>query len=106
MGVASLVLGILSLIVSFIPCCGTLAIIPAIIALILGIVEVVKKSKEQQPKGMGIAGIVLSAIAMVVIIAWFFLFGVAASTADYNNVANSINTYSSYYSNYYEDYDY
>jgi len=102
MGVASLVLGILSLIVSFIPCCGALAIIPAIIALILGIVEVVKKSKEGAPKGMGIAGIVLSAIAMIIIVVWFFIVGVAASSTDYEN---TLNTYSNYYNTYY-DYDY
>ena len=102
MGVASLVLGILSLIVSFVPCCGTLAIIPAIIALILGIVEVVKKSKAGQPKGMGIAGIVLSAISVIVIIVWFIVFGAAAATADYNNILNS-----DYYNSYYDyDYDY
>lgn len=99
MGVASLILGILSLIVAFIPCCGAVAILPAIIALILGIVEVVKKSKAGQPKGMGIAGIVLSAIAAVIIIVWFFIFGAAALTADYNNATNS-------YLNSYYDYDY
>ena len=101
MGIASLVLGIISLIVSFIPCCGALAIIPAIIGLILGIVEVVKKNKAGEPKGKGIAGIVLSAIAMVIIIVWFFVIGVASSStaSDFEHISNSLDSY-------YYDYDY
>lgn len=100
MGIASLVLGIISLIVSFIPCCGSLAIIPAIIALILGIVEVVKKGKAGEPKGKGIAGIVLSAIAIVIIVVWFVIFGAAAATTNLDS-DDILNSYSSYY-----DYDY
>ena len=68
MGVAALVLGIISVAVGFIPFCGTWAIIPAIVGLVLGIVDCVKKSKEGNPKGKAIAGIVCSAVAIVVII--------------------------------------
>lgn len=75
MGVAALVLGILSLVIGFIPVIGAIAFIPALIGLILGIVEIVKKSKENKPKGMGIAGTVLSAIAIVVIMFWVLIVG-------------------------------
>ena len=51
MGVASLVLGIISAIIGFVPFCGTFALIPAIIGLILGIVDWVKQSKAGNPKG-------------------------------------------------------
>lgn len=80
MGVASLVLGIVSIIIGFIPFCGAIAFIPAVIGLILGIVDAVKKSKSQEPKGMAIAGIILSAIAIVVI-AWWVFVAAAASVA-------------------------
>ena len=86
MGVASLVLGIISLIIGFIPFCGMIAFVPAIIGLILGIVEIVKKSKEKAPKGMGIAGTILSAISIVVMIFWFFVVGIAFSTVDYTDI--------------------
>lgn len=86
MGVASLVLGIISLIIGFIPFCGMIAFIPAIIGLILGIVEIVKKSKEKASKGMGIAGTILSAISIVVMIFWFFVVGIAFSTVDYTDI--------------------
>ncbi len=82
MGVASLVLGILSLIIGFVPFCGAIALLPAIIGLILGIVDVVLKSKKGEPKGMGIAGIVLSAISIVVIVFWVFVVA-AASVSTY-----------------------
>ncbi len=88
MGVASLVLGIISIIIGFIPFCGAIALLPAIIGLILGIVDVVKKSKSGESKGMSIAGIVLSAIAIVVIIFWVFV--VAAGATTYSQVLNAV----------------
>lgn len=78
MGVASLVLGIISIVFGFIPFCGAIAFIPALVGLILGIVDAVKKSKSQQPKGMAIAGIILSAIAIVIIGWWVFVVAAAS----------------------------
>lgn len=88
MGVASLVLGIMSLIIGFIPLCGSIALVPAIIGVILGIIDIVSKSKKGEKKGISIAGLILSVIATIVIIFWVFVFGVAASKADLNGVEN------------------
>ena len=82
MGVASLVLGIVSIIIGFIPFCNIIAFLPAITGIILGIVEIVTKSKKSEPKGMGIAGTVVSAIAIVFIILW----NSVVALAIYNNV--------------------
>lgn len=79
MGVASLVLGIVSVIAAFIPLCNAVAFIPSVVGLILGIVETVKKSKTQEPKGMGIAGIILNACALILIIVWVVIIGSVAS---------------------------
>ena len=73
MRVAALVLGIVSIILGFVPLCGVIAVIPAIIGLILGIVDAVKKSKSNEPKGMAIAGIILSALAIVIIVGWWVI---------------------------------
>ena len=94
MGIAALILGIISFILSFIPICGLVGLLPAIIGLILGIVEVVKKSKAGEPKGLGIAGIILTSIALIVSIVWNLVvvaaIGVAASEyEDYNSLYNS-----------------
>lgn len=104
MGVASLVLGIISLIIGFIPLCGAIALVPAIIGVILGIVDIVSKSKKGEKKGTAIAGLILSAIATLVIIFWVFVFGVAASKTDLNEVENiltSINETGYYYTSNY-----
>ena len=54
MDIASLVLGIVSLVFSFF--CGVISFITAPIGLILGIVDLVKKKKANLPnKGMAIA---------------------------------------------------
>ena len=73
MGVAALVIGIVSLIVGFIPFCGTWAMLPAVVGLILGIVDTVLRSGRKQPRGMSIAGIVLNALAMLIIVVWWAL---------------------------------
>lgn len=73
MGVAALILGIVSLILAFIPIIGIFAFIPAIIGLILGIVSVVSKSKKNEPKGMSIASIILTSISMFIIFIWLFV---------------------------------
>ncbi|MHC4394881.1 MAG: hypothetical protein ACYS1A_04435 [Planctomycetota bacterium] len=80
MGLAALIIGIVALVLGFVPLCGMIAIVPAVVGLILGIVDVKKRSKEQQPKGKGVAGIVLNAAAIVVIIIWTLVFVASAPT--------------------------
>ncbi len=99
MGVASLVLGIISIIIGLVPFCGIIALVPAIVGFILGIVDTVSKSKKHLPKGMSIAGLILSIIAIIFIIGYFVLVGLGTaifSTAsdeisDARNAMNSIN---------------
>lgn len=121
MGVAALVLGIVSIIIGFIPFCGAIAFLPAIIGLILGIVDIIQKSKKSQPRGIAIAGVILTGIAIIIISLWLFIFGaIFAGTADYLDThQDEIDTYfdeetemwenfgnellDNYYSNYYEE---
>lgn len=102
MAVASLVIGIISLVIGFIPFCGAIALIPAIIALILGIVAIVQNKKKGEGIGMAIAGTILSALATIIIIFWVFVFGVAVSNADFNELNDIVANYESspYYYNY------
>lgn len=96
MGVASLVLGIISAIIGFVPFCGTFALIPAIIGLILGIVDWVKQSKAGNPKGKSIAGTILSAIAIVVIMFYWVVVGAAVGSTVKNTDWNSLLSNSEY----------
>ena len=69
MGVASLVLGIISLVTGWIPFICFIAFILAIVGLILGIVDTIKKGKVPgAKKGISIAGLIISAVAIPIII--------------------------------------
>lgn len=105
MGVAALVLGIISIIIGFIPLCGAIALFPAIIGLILGIVDVVLKSKKGEKKGISIAGLVLSAIAIVIIVFWVFVFSVTASNIDTNEIDSATENYLTSLNELYNYYD-
>ena len=70
MGVAALILGILGLIIAWIPLCGMVALLPCVIGLCLGIADIVVKSKREQPRGVSIAGTILNAIALAILIIW------------------------------------
>jgi hypothetical protein len=81
MGIAAMIIGIVAVVLGFIPFCGYFALLPAIIGLILGIIDVKKKSEAQQPKGKGMAGIVLNAVALIVILLWTLVFAAGGSAA-------------------------
>ena len=81
MGIASFVIGLICLILS--PFLSVFLILPAILGLILGIDSVVIKSKKKEPKGLAIAGIVLSTIALVVcVLVTFLLINVYTAVSD------------------------
>jgi len=80
-GVASMVIGIVAAILGFVPFCNYLAALPALIGLVLGVVDVALKAKKEQPKGIGIAGVVLNGVALLLIVAWTSLFAAAAAAA-------------------------
>lgn len=65
LSIAGMVLGIISLLISFVPCIGTMALIPAIIGLILSILGYKKDKEILAPTTMGLAGIILCSLAIV-----------------------------------------
>lgn len=78
MGIAALVIGIVAVILGLVPGCGLVfGLPPAVIGLILGIIEIAKKSKKGEKKGMGVAGVILNVIAIIVIIIWTVFIAVA-----------------------------
>ena len=85
MGSASVVIGLICLILS--PFLSVFLILPALLALILGIVDTVIKSKKKLPKGLSIAGIVLSTIALAICIL-IVVFAVYV----YNNASDAISS--------------
>lgn len=78
MSTASMVLGIVGLVLVF----GAVGIIPAIIGLVLGIIALVGKKSKQ---GQATAGVVLSGIAIIIFA--LIIFGVAVTDNNTDNVS-------------------
>lgn len=85
MAVAGLVLGIVSIVLSFIPCINWSAILPAIVGIVLSSVGLAQSKKTGEGKGMATAGLVLSIIAIVWVPIYILMImgaiGAAASSA-------------------------
>ena len=102
MGIASMVLGIIALVITLISCCVPfgylLASVLGLLSIIFGIIAIAKKSG----KGMGIAGIICSVVGLllaIIMIVFSLLLGAGiiaapAFVTDYE------------YDEYYYDYDY
>ena len=73
MDTASLVIGIISAVLGFIPCVNLFVILPAIVGLILGIISFRKKREEELPSGVALAGIILNALPLVVMTSFLLL---------------------------------
>lgn len=88
MGVASLVLGILALVVAWVPCVGVYALLFSIIGLVLGAVALSKAKKTNgEGKGLAIAGLVCNIVATAIAIAWYIWMGAVANEA--SNIIDS-----------------
>ncbi len=81
MGIASMVIGIIAAILGFVPFCNYFALIPAIVGLVLGAVDMVSKKKKQLPRGIAISGVVLNIIAIALIIVFSLSIAGAAAAA-------------------------
>lgn len=66
LGIACLVLGIITVLFSFIPCLGVYAIYPGIIAILLSVITIFHAIKYKLHKDLAIAGLVCSIIGTCV----------------------------------------
>jgi len=82
MGIIGIVLGIISLIVAFIPCVGVVAFIPAGLALIFSIISIVQASQGFGSKGLGIGALVISLVAILIAALWLVVFSNASMFAN------------------------
>jgi hypothetical protein len=65
LGIAALIIAIITFIIAIIPCIGLFALIPGIVAIVLGIVGLTR-SGAQVGRGMLIAGLVIGLVAVVI----------------------------------------
>jgi hypothetical protein len=73
-GIIGIVLGVIALIVAFIPCVGVVAFLPGGLAIIFSVISIVQASKGNGAKGLGIAALIVSVLATLLAAAWLVLF--------------------------------
>jgi len=82
MGIAALITAILTFVLSVIPCVGMIAIIPGIIAIILASVGLSQAARNDAPRGVLIAGLIIGIIAFLISLSQIFFAGRLAQKAD------------------------
>jgi hypothetical protein len=69
LGIAALIMGIISFVVAFIPCVGILAIFTSVVAVVLGAIGLSQATRAGSPhKGLNTGGLVVGIIALFVAI--------------------------------------
>lgn len=72
LGTAGLIVGIVALLFSFIPCLGMYAALPALVGIVLSAIAMKQASKAGAAKGMAIGGMVCSIIGLIIAIYWIY----------------------------------
>jgi hypothetical protein len=94
LGIAAMVLGIIAVVLSFLPFINILGIPLAIVGLILGVVAVIMARGKRGPIAFGIVGVACSSAALIITIAMYA--SAAASLADlsdsFNESGDALNT--------------
>jgi len=93
LGIAALITAVITFVLAVIPCVGLVAIIPGIIAIILATVGLSQAARNNSPRGVLIAGLIIAIIASMISFSQIFIVGKIAQKADHwpNNIQNIIN---------------
>jgi phosphate/sulfate permease len=82
LGIAALITAIITFVLAVIPCVGLIAIIPGIIAVILASVGLSQANRNNSPRGVLVAGLIISIIAVLIAFSQIFVVGKFAQRAD------------------------
>ena len=82
LGVAALITAIITFVLAVIPCIGLIAIIPGIIAIVLASVGLSQSSRNNSPRGILIAGLIIAIIASMISVSQVFVATKIAKSAD------------------------
>ena len=82
LGIAALITAIITFVLAVIPCVGLIAIIPGIIAIILASVGLSQAARNNSPRGVLIAGLIIGIIASLISVSQMFVAGKIADKAD------------------------
>jgi hypothetical protein len=95
LGIAALITAVITFVLAVIPCVGLIAIIPGIIAIILAGVGLSHAARNNSPRGVLIAGLIIAVIASMISFSQIFVVGKIAQKADkwpsgLNNIINDV----------------
>jgi len=94
LGIAALITAVITFVLAVIPCVGLIAIIPGIIAIVLASVGISQAARNNSPKGVALAGLIIAIIASMISLSQIFVAGKIAQKANRNwpdNIGNIIN---------------
>jgi hypothetical protein len=93
LGIAALITAIITFVLAVIPCVGLIAIIPGIIAIVLASVGLSQAARNNSPRGVLIAGMIIAIVASLISFSQIFVAGKIAQKAEKwpNNIQNIIN---------------
>ncbi len=66
LGIASLITAIVTFVIAVIPCVGLIAIIPGIIAIVLASVGLSQAARNESPRGILLAGLIIGVVATLI----------------------------------------
>ena len=78
LAIIGLVVGVIALLFSFIPCLGTVAIFPGLVAAVIGVIAYFQARDNGSPKGMPLSVIIVSIIACLISVFQIVFIGNAA----------------------------
>ena len=95
LGIAALITAIITFVLAVIPCVGLIAIIPGIIAIVLASVGLSQASRNNSPRGVLIAGLIIAIIASMISVSQIFVAGkiarkLANGRMKFNNIINDV----------------
>ncbi len=74
-GIAGLIIGLIALIIAFIPCIGLIALVPGVIAVVLSFIGLAQANQNNGAKGLIIAALVVSILATTIAAIWGIVIG-------------------------------
>jgi hypothetical protein len=94
LGIAALITAIITFVLAVIPCVGLIAIIPGIIAIVLAAVGLSQAARNDSPRGVLLAALIIAVIASFISFSQVFVAGRIARKAEHklpSNIENVIN---------------
>jgi predicted PurR-regulated permease PerM len=83
LALAGLALSILAFVLALIPCLGSIAVMPAILALVFGTLGLIRADRYQSSKYLAVVAVVLSTTALVIALLWTGLIATVSTNYDH-----------------------